>query len=70
VSSGTTSSQGDSASRARSPGEVQDGAPKSGSSAKIRIQDLTKQFSTKDGTLTAIDNLSLDIPSGRFFMIV
>ena len=70
MSSGTTSSQGDSASRARSPGEVQDGAAKSGSSAKIRIQDLTKQFSTKDGTLTAIDNLSLDIPSGRFFMIV
>ena len=70
MSSDTTPQAEDSATRERNPGEVQDGAPKSGSSTKIRIQDLTKMFSTKDGTLTAIDNLSLDIPSGRFFMIV
>ena len=70
MSSDTTPQAEDSATRERNPGEVQDGAPKSGSSTKIRIQDLTKQFSTKDGTLTAIDNLSLDIPSGKFFMIV
>jgi NitT/TauT family transport system ATP-binding protein len=70
MSSDTTPQAEDSATRERNPGEVQDGAPKSGSSTKIRIQDLTKMFSTKNGTLTAIDNLSLDIPSGRFFMIV
>src|SRR5918998_726103 len=70
MSSDTTPQAEDSATRERNPGEVQDGAPKSGSSTKIRIQDLTKQFSTKNGTLTAIDNLSLDIPSGKFFMIV
>ena len=70
MSNGTTSSHEDSASRARSSGEVHDGAPKSESSIKIRIKDLTKQFNTKDGPLTAVDSLSLDIPSGRFFMIV
>jgi len=70
MSSDTTPQAEDSATRERNPGEVQDGAPESGSSTKIRIQDLTKQFSTKNGILTAIDNLSLDIPSGKFFMIV
>lgn len=37
---------------------------------KIRVSNLTKEFGTKDGTLTAVDDLSLDIPSGKFFMIV
>src|SRR6267142_6823988 len=32
----------------------------------IRIRDLTKTF----GNLVAIDNVSLDIASGEFFMIV
>lgn len=38
--------------------------------AKIRIRNLVKQFRTKDKTFTAIDNVSLDILPGTFFMIV
>jgi NitT/TauT family transport system ATP-binding protein len=37
---------------------------------KIRIANLTKQFASKGGTFTAIDNLSLDIAPGTFFVIV
>lgn len=37
---------------------------------KIRIKNLIKEFPTKDNTLTAIDDVSLDIESGTFFMIV
>ena len=33
---------------------------------KIRIRELSKRF----GTLTAIDNVSIDIPKGEFFVIV
>lgn len=43
--------------------------PKS-ETTKIQIRELTKQFLGKDGVLTAVDNLSLDIPVGKFFMIV
>jgi NitT/TauT family transport system ATP-binding protein len=37
---------------------------------KIRLSNLTKQFPTKDGIFTAIDNISLDIAPGTFFVIV
>jgi NitT/TauT family transport system ATP-binding protein len=37
---------------------------------KIRISGLTKQFAVKGGTFTAIDNISLDIAPGTFFVIV
>jgi ABC-type nitrate/sulfonate/bicarbonate transport system ATPase subunit len=37
---------------------------------KIRIANLTKQFSSKGGTSTVIDNMSLDIAPGTFFVIV
>jgi ABC-type lipoprotein export system ATPase subunit len=37
---------------------------------KIRIKNLTKEFHTKDKTFTAIDDVSLDIAPGTFFMIV
>jgi NitT/TauT family transport system ATP-binding protein len=41
-------------------------AETSNSNIKIRLRHLTKQF----GTFTALDNVSLDIPAGCFFMIV
>jgi NitT/TauT family transport system ATP-binding protein len=37
---------------------------------KIRLTNLTKQFPTGDGMFTAIDNISLDIAPGTFFVIV
>ena len=37
---------------------------------KIRLRNLSKSFATAGGTVTALDNVSLDIPSGCFFMIV
>jgi NitT/TauT family transport system ATP-binding protein len=37
---------------------------------KIAIRNLTKQFPTKNGIFTALDNISIDIPSGQFFVIV
>jgi NitT/TauT family transport system ATP-binding protein len=37
---------------------------------KIRITGLTKQFPVKGGIFTAIDNISLDIAPGTFFVIV
>ncbi|QWW72371.1 ABC transporter ATP-binding protein [Rhizobium sp. WYJ-E13] len=37
---------------------------------KIRLTDLTKSFETPSGTMTALDNVSLDISEGCFFMIV
>jgi NitT/TauT family transport system ATP-binding protein len=37
---------------------------------KIRISGLTKQFAVKGGNFTAIDNISLDIAPGTFFVIV
>src|SRR5215211_5439672 len=42
------------------------GNPQDASLAAIRIRSLTKMF----GALTAIDNVSVDIQSGEFFMIV
>jgi len=37
---------------------------------KIRLRNLTKSFETPGGTVTALDNVSLDISTGQFFMIV
>jgi NitT/TauT family transport system ATP-binding protein len=37
---------------------------------KLRFRDVTKQFTTKDGTFTAVDAVSLDIAPGTFFIIV
>jgi NitT/TauT family transport system ATP-binding protein len=37
---------------------------------KIRLHRLSKSFETAGGTVTALDNVSLDIPAGCFFMIV
>lgn len=39
-------------------------------SVKIRLSNLTKSFETGGGTVTALDNVSLEIPTGCFFMIV
>ena len=39
-------------------------------SVKIRLRNLTKTFATGHGPVTALDDVSLDIPSGCFFMIV
>jgi NitT/TauT family transport system ATP-binding protein len=41
-----------------------------GVAPKIRIQNLTKQFETKEGVFTAVDNVSIDIEPGKFFTIV
>jgi NitT/TauT family transport system ATP-binding protein len=37
---------------------------------KIRLRDLSKSFMGGHGLVTALDNVSLDIPTGSFFMIV
>ena len=37
---------------------------------KIRSANLSRQFTSKGGTFTAIDKLSLDIAPGTFFVIV
>jgi NitT/TauT family transport system ATP-binding protein len=37
---------------------------------KIRLRNLTKSFMGGHGLVTALDNVSLDIPTGSFFMIV
>ena len=37
---------------------------------KIRIENLTKSFRTGRGVFTAVDDVSLNIPSGTFFVIV
>lgn len=41
-----------------------------GPAAKIRLRNLTKSFQTPSGTMTALDDVSLDIEEGCFFMIV
>jgi NitT/TauT family transport system ATP-binding protein len=46
------------------------GTPKVSTPTKIAISGLTKQFPTKNGLFTALDNVSIDIPSGQFFVIV
>ena len=37
---------------------------------KIRLRDLSKTFYTKSGAFTALEPMTLDIPTGCFFMIV
>lgn len=37
---------------------------------KIRIQNLSKEFHSRGRTFRALDDVSLDIPAGAFFMIV
>jgi NitT/TauT family transport system ATP-binding protein len=37
---------------------------------KLRFRNVCKQFTTKDGTFTAVDNVSIDIAPGTFFVIV
>lgn len=37
---------------------------------KIRISNLSKSFDSPAGRVVALDNVSLDIPTGCFFMIV
>jgi NitT/TauT family transport system ATP-binding protein len=54
------------AMRAEPPGQAAPGEPPT----KIRIRNLTKRFRTRDGVFTAVDDVSLDIPAGCFFMIV
>jgi NitT/TauT family transport system ATP-binding protein len=54
------------AMRAEPPGQAAAGEPPT----KIRIRNLTKRFRTRDGVFTAVDDVSLDIPAGCFFMIV
>jgi NitT/TauT family transport system ATP-binding protein len=41
-----------------------------GADIKIRLRNLTKSFVGGHGLVTALDNVSLDIPTGSFFMIV
>lgn len=43
--------------------------PESGA-PKITIAHLRKQFQSKNGTLTVMEDVSLSIPAGKFFMIV
>jgi NitT/TauT family transport system ATP-binding protein len=38
--------------------------------AKIALVNLTKQFEGRSGTVTAVDDVTLDIPEGKFFVIV
>ncbi|OJY01266.1 MAG: mannosyltransferase [Rhizobiales bacterium 62-17] len=44
--------------------------PTTADPVKIRLRNLTKTFDTKRGPFLALDNLTLDIPTGCFFMIV
>ena len=48
---------------------LHEGAP-AASATKIAIRHLSKRFATRHQTVTAIDDLSLDIAAGEFFMIV
>ncbi len=48
----------------------EDRAADATAAVKIRIRNLSKIFETRHGQFVAIDNLSLDIPAGCFFMIV
>jgi NitT/TauT family transport system ATP-binding protein len=38
--------------------------------AKIRFEDVGKTFEIRSGAFTAVENITLDIPSGAFFVIV
>ena len=70
MSSDVTPQPKDSVTRVRNPSNGREHTPEFRPDIKIRIQGLTKQFTTKDGAFTAVDDVSLEIPSGKFFMIV
>lgn len=70
MSSDVTPQSKDSVTRVRNPSEGREHTPEFRSDTKIRVRGLTKQFNTKNGVFTAVDDISLDIPSGKFFMIV
>jgi NitT/TauT family transport system ATP-binding protein len=38
--------------------------------AKISLKNVSKRFDTRNGVFTAVEDLSLDIPDGSFFVIV
>jgi NitT/TauT family transport system ATP-binding protein len=52
--------------RMTADGDAVDGRPVSAAAAKIRIAQLTKRF----GAVTAVDDITLDIAEGCFFVIV
>ena len=62
----------DASSHAGPPGRIQvvPSRSREAEPAKIRIKNLTKEFHTRDKVFTAIDDVSLDIAPGTFFMIV
>ena len=48
-----------------------DSGPSAGAAqAKISLKNVSKRFDTRDGVFTAVEDLSLDIPDGSFFVIV
>jgi NitT/TauT family transport system ATP-binding protein len=49
---------------------MQTNFPASDETAKIRLRNLTKSFQGSHGLVTALGDVSLDIPTGCFFMIV
>ena len=49
---------------------LQASAPVQESSVKIRMRNLSKSFDGAHGVVTALDDVTLDIPAGCFFMIV
>lgn len=49
---------------------LQVSAPVQESSVKIRMRNLSKSFDGAHGVVTALDDVTLDIPAGCFFMIV
>ncbi len=51
-------------------GQALKSAPAKADDVKIRLRGLSKTFETRKGPFVAIDNLTLDIPAGCFFMIV
>ncbi len=51
------------------PGAMLKGAP-GAAQAKISLKNVSKRFDTRNGVFTAVEDLSLDIPDGSFFVIV
>ncbi len=44
--------------------------PAGAQDVKIRLKDVSKVFETRKGPFVALDSITLDIPTGCFFMIV
>ncbi|MDB5797057.1 MAG: tauB [Paucimonas sp.] len=55
----------DTLNNATQPGGVASATP-----PKISLRNVSKRFDTRDGQFTAVDDLSLDIEAGSFFVIV